>query len=51
MTAALRTLADVRAAGAAYGATMPPPTSDQAGLVAALLAPYWPQRPADAQAA
>jgi hypothetical protein len=43
-------LAEARAAGAAYGATMPPFTDEQADKIAALLAPYWPRKTA-AQAA
>lgn len=39
---ALRTLTDVKAAGAALGASMPPFTDAQADRIAALLAPYWP---------
>lgn len=39
-----RTLDEVRAAGAALGAAMPPLTQDQANLVAAILAPYQDQK-------
>lgn len=38
-----RTLDEVRAAGAAAGAAMPPLTQDQADLIAAILAPYQPR--------
>jgi hypothetical protein len=52
---ALRTLADIEAAGAALRAAhraagTPPLTQAQADRVAALLAPYWPRMTA-AQAA
>lgn len=41
-----RTLDEVRAAGAALGAAMPPLTQDQADLIAAILAPYQDRRAA-----
>ena len=41
--AALRTLAEIRAAGAALAAGWPPLTQQQADQCAALLAPWLPQ--------
>jgi hypothetical protein len=45
MSPALRTLAEIEAAGAALGAAMRPLTQEEADRVAALLAAYQPALP------
>ncbi len=50
MSPALRTLAEIEAAGAALAATWPPLTQAQADLAAAILAPHF-ARMKQAQAA
>jgi hypothetical protein len=44
---ALRTLAEIEAAGLAAGAAMPPLTQEQVDRIATILAPWWPPSAAD----